>query len=207
MIRHTTIAFLLLAGLFGSPAQAGGQRFGRISIAVPGSWTLKLLDRVEDPKVRSFPFYLSDKPGNNSQDFGSAKLLDGAKGSFSIWPAGGTDVKTLAKTGEDCDLQGRVEYMVAFDYGYVGLKAFNHVFYLYGKEKSACLLQVEAKTTDTGSTLSMKLLNQADYSDDIKKFKAGKKDKYVYKLNGTLTDGKNNIGSSDPFISVEEISR
>jgi hypothetical protein len=57
MTRQMSIAFLLLAGLSGSPIHASGQRFGRIWIDVPGSWTLKLLDRVEEEKGYPFPFY------------------------------------------------------------------------------------------------------------------------------------------------------
>ena len=205
MAKHAPMALLLLAGILASPAHAASQRFGRIWIDVPGSWTLKLLDREEQPGgAYKFPWYENDKAGSHAQNFSWGKLLKSPAGGLTIWPAGGTDVKQLARTGEDYDLKGRTEYLVAFDYGTIGLKAFNHVFYLYGKDKSAFLVKVEAKTTDRGSTLNVKLLAQADYSDTIKKFKARKADAYLFKANGTLGKAEGNDGSSGDFLSVKK---
>src|SRR6266568_3727761 len=123
MVRHAPLAFLLLAGTLASPVHAASQRFGRIWIDVPGSWTLKLLDREEEAKSSyKFPWYENDRPGSYAQNFSWGKLLKSPAGSFSIWPAGGSDVKLLGRTGEDYDLKGRTEYLVAFDYGTIGLK-------------------------------------------------------------------------------------
>ena len=205
MPRPPALAPLFLSCLIGIQVHAGGQRFGRIRIEVPGNWTLKLLDRVEeDNATYQFPFYENDRPGSLAQHFERARLIKNPEGSFNIWPADGTDVKRLGKTGEDYDLKGRTEYLVAFDYGTLGLKTFNHVFYLYGKDQSACLLKVEAGTTDRGSTLKVKLLAQADYDDSINKFKARKQDVYAYQVDGTLAKADDSAGSSRLFIAVKK---
>jgi hypothetical protein len=65
-------------------------------------------------------------------------------------------------------------------------------------------VKVEAKTTDTGPTLKVKLLAQADYDKTIKKFKAGKNDVYQFTANGTLVKRDKNDGSSADFISVKK---
>jgi hypothetical protein len=205
MVKPAPMAFLLLAGIVASPARAEDERFGRIWLDVPGSWTLKLLDREEDPKASfKFPWYVNDKPGDYAQRVDWGTLLKSPGGSFVICPVAGTAAKSLGKTGEDYDLEGQKEYSVSFYYGTIGLKAFNHVFYLYGKEKSAFLVKVEAKTTDTGPTLKVKLLAQADYDKTIKKFKAGKNDVYQFTANGTLVKRDKNDGSSADFISVKK---
>jgi hypothetical protein len=205
MAKYSPLAFLLLAGIVAGPAQAANQRFGRIRIDVPGSWTLKLLDREEEAGgTYKFPWYQNDQVGSFAQNFSWGKPLKSPAGSFTIWPAGGTDVKLLSRTGEDCELKGRTEYLVAFDYGTIGLKAFNHVFYLYGKDKSAFLVKVEARLTDRGNAMNVKLLAQADHSDTSKKFQSRKHDAYLFHANGTLVKAEDNDGSSAYFMSVKK---
>ncbi len=62
---RATLSCALLVALLGSPVHAAGQRFGQVLLAVPGNWTLKLLDRVESDKVDyKFPFYENESGGN-----------------------------------------------------------------------------------------------------------------------------------------------